>query len=145
MSEKPSTEELLASISELKNQVKILESEKTLSETEQRCREFAELLPEMICEADMNGNISFANNEALGNFQYSKEDLKKGINFDQLLIPRDVKRTRVDLLRRIKGQKLTAREVTAVRKDGTTLPAMAYIQPFFEKNKPVGFSGVLIS
>jgi len=112
--------------------------------SEQRFREFAELLPEMICEVDMNGNISFANNEALKNFQYSQEYLKKEINFDQLLIPRDVKRTRVDLLRRIKGQKLTAREVTAVRKDGTTFPAIVYIQPFFEKDKPVGFRGVMM-
>lgn len=120
------------------------QNKEKLQQIEQRFREFAELLPEMICEADMNGNISFANNEALGNFQYSQEDLIKGINFDQLLIPRDAKRTRVDLLRKIKGQKLTAREVTAVRKDGTTFPAMASIQPFFEKNKPVGFRGVMM-
>jgi len=120
------------------------QNKEKLQQVEQRFREFAELLPGMICEADMNGNLSFANNDALENFQYSQKDLKKGVNFDQLLIPRDARRTRVNLMRRIKGNKLSASEVTAIRKDGTTFPAMAYIQPFFKKGKPVGFRGIMM-
>lgn len=132
---------LLTTINDI---TELKQNKEKLQQIEQRFREFAELLPGMICEADMNGNISFANSYALENFQYSQEDLKKGVNFDQLLIPRDAKRTRVNLMRRIKGHKLSASEVTAIRKDGTTFPAMAYIQPFFEQDKPVGFRGVMI-
>ncbi len=134
------TEEIVAiyeDYTELKRQ------EESLKRSEQRFREFAELLPAIVCEAKMDGCLTFANSHAIASFGYTKEEVNQGIIFNNLLPPEGFKKARFKLLRRIKGEEIDAFELTAIRKDRTTFPTLAYVNPIIENNKPVGFRGVM--
>lgn len=119
------------------------QQEEDLEQSKQRFREFAELFPAILCEATMTGHLSYANSFAMESFGYTKEEVKKGIKFDDLFIPEDFQKARVRLLRRIKGEKRTAFEITAMRKDRSTFPALAYVDPIIKKDRPIGFRGVM--
>jgi len=117
--------------------------EENLKRSEQRFREFAELFPAIVCEATMAGHLSYANSFAVESFGYTKEEVRQGIIFDDLLTPAGFRKARFQLLRQIKGEKIDAFELTAVRKDRSTFPALAYVDPILENKKPVGFRGVM--
>lgn len=118
--------------------------EENLKRSEDRFREFAELFPAIVCEASMDGKLSFANRYAMDSFGYTPEEVKKGLNFDDLLTPKDLMEARVKLMRQVRGEKIGGYELTAIRKDRTTFPALAYVHPIIENKKAVGFRGVMI-
>ena len=45
---------------------------------------FADMLPEIIYEIDLSGNISYSNKQGLEFFGYKKEDLKSGIKISEV-------------------------------------------------------------
>lgn len=119
------------------------QQEEDLKQSKQRFREFAELFPAILCEATMDGDLSYANSFAMESFGYTEAEVKQGIQFDELFAPEDFRKARLRLLRRVKGEKLNAFEITAVRKDRSTFPALAYVDPIIDMNKPIGFRGVM--
>ncbi|MDY7035845.1 MAG: PAS domain S-box protein [Thermodesulfobacteriota bacterium] len=119
-------------------------TQEALQESEKRFRDIAELLPQTIFEVDLEGNITFLNRNALASFGYTEEDLKKGLNASQMLIPEDTKRISGILKKMLKSEKVESNEYTALRKDGTLFPVIGYSSPIICENKPVGLRGVMI-
>ena len=60
--------------------------------SEQKYKNFIELLPEMICEAHLNGKIRLANKYAYEKLQFSVKDIENGMTLDKLFIPKDLRR-----------------------------------------------------
>jgi len=108
------------------------------------CRDFADSLPQIVCELDPEGKITFANRNAFNAFGYTREDFEKGLNALQMLIPEDRDRARENIRRMLNGEKLSGNEYTAQRKDGTTFPVLIYSSPLLQGNKPRGLRAVLI-
>lgn len=119
-------------------------SEEKLRKSEEKYRKFAELLPEMVCEADLEGNIMFANQNAFEQFGYSYKDFKAGINIFDLIIEEDIAQARQKLKERLTGKKVAPSEYTAVRKNGDTFSVIIYIDVIRDDGKPTGFRGVMI-
>lgn len=73
----------------------ITESKKTgeiLRESEERYRELANCLQEIVFETDMNGQLVFANERAAEISGYSLSEIEKGLNILQFIAPKDRER-----------------------------------------------------
>jgi PAS domain S-box-containing protein len=115
-----------------------------LRESEQRYRELANCLPNIVFETDLNGQLVFANERAAEISGYSFNDIKKGLNILQFIVPEDREKATKSIQRLLSGGSYTPTEYTFVRKDGTTFPALVTAAPRISGNKITGLSGLVI-
>lgn len=120
---------------------KTLENE--LRESEERFRNIVKMLPEVVFELDLNGNLRFANRKAYELFGYSEEDFKQGLNALEMVVPeeRDIAKERIH--QRLAGEISAATEYNALRKDGTTFPVLLNAIPIMKGLEPVGMIGIM--
>ena len=118
--------------------------EDALIESEERFHHLTELLPQSIFELDNKGLIVYANQASFKMFGYTQEDLEKGLNVNEIIIPEDRKRAQENLIRLLKGDKIGGSEYTAVRKDKSTFPAIIYSNAIISNGKSLGIRGILI-
>ena len=71
---------------------KIEKTQRDLQQSEVRFRELTDLLPLIIFEMDLEGNITYANKFGLEIFGMAPSDLKKKVNAQQFIVPSDVER-----------------------------------------------------
>jgi PAS domain S-box-containing protein len=114
------------------------EVDKKIKKSEHRFREFAELLPEMVCETDTEGNITFANNYTYDNFGYTKDD---SFTLFDLITDKEVAKDR--FMELISGKQLPPKEYIAVRKDSTTFPTIMYSNLIYSSDKIIGIRLVM--
>jgi len=119
-------------------------AEKTLQESEKKYRDLAELLPQTIFETDLNGNITFVNHIGHQIFGYTPEELNKGINMIQILVPEDRARAMKNNQRILNGEKLPFGEFTALKKDDTTFPIIVNTNLIIQEDKIIGLRGILV-
>ncbi|HOV14968.1 MAG TPA: response regulator, partial [Spirochaetota bacterium] len=115
-----------------------------LLESENKFRNFADSLPQIVAEIDFNHRINYANHNALQVFGYGKEDLEKGVFVYDMI--RDVDREKYfksveDL---VNGNGVQGLEFNAQKKDGTIFPVLVYSNIIFRKNIPIGILAILI-
>ncbi|MBW1783604.1 MAG: response regulator [Deltaproteobacteria bacterium] len=119
------------------------QSERALRESEKKYRELADSLPVKLFEADAKGTVTFLNPFALERLQYTREDLAKGLQLQDMLDP-------VHWFKAQEGQKIVAEESSdimesmAKRKDGTTYPVLVNIHPIIKENRLLGLRGFAV-
>ena len=121
-------------------------AEERLKESESRFEELADSLPQPVAEFDLTGRFTFGNATGFKLFGYSKEEFQsEGYTVYKMLIPEDLERAKEALRRVVMGEeRLSNREYTAIRKDGTTFPIMVYASPVIREGRPTGFRTVLV-
>jgi PAS domain S-box-containing protein len=119
------------------------QAEEMLRESEKRFRNIAEMLPEVVFELDLSGNLIFANRKAYEIFGYSEEAFARGLNAFDMIAPeeRDIARKRIH--QRLAGREVGAKDYTALRKDGSTFPVLLNAIPIFKDLEPVGIIGIM--
>jgi len=123
------------------------ELEQRLIKSEERYRELANLLHQVICETDERGNLTFVNNNAYRVFGYTPDDFDKGLNALQMLIPEDREHAMENIKRVLSGknvEKMGSNEYIALRKDGRTFPVIIYSSPVIYKDTSVGMRSLII-
>jgi len=120
------------------------QTEEALRESEKRFRELADSLPQVVFETDEKGNLTFANKNAFDVFGYTKDDVDKGINVLQAIIPAEHHRVLENIQEVLSGKMLVAVEYTALKKDGSTFPIAIHSNPIIRDNNTVGLRGILI-
>lgn len=116
-----------------------------LRRSEERFRNLAELLPVGVFESDQELNLTFVNSEAMRMFQYTREDMDRGINAFDLLDSESRIRAKENTQRRFGGQIIPVVEYTCVKKDGTHFPVLLYINTISDDHCDyIGLRGVLI-
>jgi PAS domain S-box-containing protein/putative nucleotidyltransferase with HDIG domain len=115
-----------------------------LKESERKHREFADQLPQIVCEFDQSGRLSFVNQNAFQAFGYSKEDLEAGIPVWQMIEPSYREIAKSNMAKVLRGEKLEGTEYVALRKDGTTFPILAYSKPIIQSGKATGLRNIAI-
>jgi PAS domain S-box-containing protein len=118
--------------------------EKKLQRDEKKYKELADLLPQIVFETDKEGNITFINQKAFETFGYTQEDFEKGLNALQVIAPEDRGKARENIQKRLRGEKFGPTEYKALKKDGSTFPAIIYTNPIIRENKPAGLRGIFI-
>ncbi len=68
------------------------EAEQALNKSELRFRELADLLPQIVYEADTAGNLTYTNRIGFERFGYTEDELRKGLNVLQMVAPPDRER-----------------------------------------------------
>jgi PAS domain S-box-containing protein len=112
-----------------------------LRESERKYRELADTLPVNLFETDAKGTLTFLNPFALERFQYTREDLEKGLHVRDVLDEKQWEKTQKDARKRIAEKSFEAIESVAKRKDGTTFPVWVSIHPIFRENRFLGLRG----
>ncbi|MBN2737453.1 MAG: PAS domain S-box protein [Spirochaetales bacterium] len=125
-------------VSELK------QAELALVESEALHREMLDTLPQIIYEADAEGNILFTNKFGIKAFGYSDEDLERKIHFMNFISPEDVERATENLAMLFRNELPGPREYRLVRKDGGQFIGLIHSNPIIKNNKVVCVRGFII-
>jgi len=124
-----------------------LESKKAeddLKKSNVKYQQTVDLLPQMVYESDLEGNLTFVNKKTLDTLGYSPAEFKAGINNFESLIPEDRERAKQNFQKRFSGENIDDFEYTIIRKDGSTLPVLIYADAIIDNNKLVGTRGIMI-
>jgi PAS domain S-box-containing protein len=119
-------------------------SELALRFSEEKYKELVTLLPEMVFETDVLGNLTFLNLKGFELFEYSNEDFMSGINLFEMLAPEDVSRAKINMSRIFDGMKVKGEEYTAMTKSGKLIPVIIYADALNSDNKISGLRGVMV-
>ena len=120
------------------------QAEEKLRETEKKYRELAESLPQVIFEIDVKGMLTYINHAGYELFGYPPEELAKGFNILDAVIPEDRERLTLDIMLYLQGQRLDRQDYTSVRKDGTRFPAGIHASRILSGKAVTGLRGILI-
>lgn len=115
-----------------------------LEKSEKKYRELTESLPELICELDERGTLTYANKFAIEKFGYSAEEVLNGKLNILDIFPDDLRSTverNLKIIYRIK--KAISVEYYAKKKNGEVFPVIVYTAPILEQDKVVGLRGVM--
>lgn len=119
-------------------------AEESFKDSEERFRELSELLPQIIFEMDLAGNLKFVNKAAFEHFGYSISDFKEGLKAVDMLIPEDRERAVINIQRLLNDDPDENKEYTALKKDGTRFPVLVFSNVIKKNSLPVGIRGIII-
>jgi PAS domain S-box-containing protein len=114
-----------------------------LRESEEKFRDMANLLPQVVFEVKLTGEITYINQQAEILFGYKTAELI-GLNSLLVHIPEQRERLREGVLKKVAGNTIDSREFIMLRKDGTVFPALIYTNLILKDNQPVGLRGVVV-
>ena len=120
-------------------------AEEALRQSEAKFRDLVDMLPQIVFETDVKGNLTFVNQNAFNTFGYTKDDVASGLNATQMIAPKDRDRAadRIRQIMRSPGDVLGS-EYSAIKKDGTEFPVIIYSTGFLRDGSPAGFRGLMI-
>ncbi|MBN1828844.1 MAG: PAS domain S-box protein [Deltaproteobacteria bacterium] len=119
-------------------------TELELRESERRFRETVNLLPQIVFEIDLDGDITFANRMAEESFGYRQENFGDNVNALQFIAPenRDHIVTRMsELIRGLRTSGVS--ECTIVRRDGSNCPCIIYASCITRDGVISGLRGII--
>ncbi len=116
---------------------------KKLEESEKKFREMNDLLPQSIYEADLEGNITYANKFAINLFGYTQKEINNGLDFAQMLSHENRFEAKQNYKALILGKKINTHEYTARKKDGATFPIVLSSAPIIKQGEIVGIRGAM--
>jgi PAS domain S-box-containing protein len=119
-------------------------AEETVRKSERRYRELANLLPEIVFEADLTGKINFFSQRAIEITGFTKEDLEKGLNMLSFVVPEERERAKENMKKSLSGEGLEGNEYTLYKKNGATYPAIVKTTSIASENKVTGLRGLVI-
>lgn len=119
-------------------------AEESLRASEEKFREMANMLPQIVYETDIDGNLTFVNEQGYEIFGYSKAEFENSFNVSWSLIPDDRDRVKADIRSAMYGKHVENSEYTALKKDGSTLPVLIYANAILRDNNPVGLRGIIV-
>jgi two-component system sensor histidine kinase/response regulator len=120
------------------------QAEEDFRRSEEKFRKFVNFLPEIVFETDNRGTLTFANENAFSVFGYSKEDFAKGLSIFDLLAPSERERARQNAAGVMATTAPTGNEYLALRKDGSTFPALIFSTPMIQRGKVAGLCGIVV-
>ncbi len=128
----------------LQNIIRLDQSKDALKESEEKYKELANSLPQIVFETDKNGMITFANQNAFDLFGYSQSDLANGLKALNMIVPQDRDRALENIGNVFNGEKSGSVEYVSQRVDGSEFPVMIYANRIRREDKPVGLRGIMI-
>ena len=117
--------------------------EEALRQSERKFRELADLLPQTVYELDVHGYGTYLNKSGQIAMGFTADDIR----FHALdgVIPEDRARMQENMRKTFQEKRLGfSDEYTALRKDGSTFPAIFYAASMIENGEFIGTRGLII-
>ncbi|MBK9098650.1 MAG: PAS domain S-box protein [bacterium] len=119
-------------------------AEDNLIKSEQRFRDLAELLPQIIFEIDLSGRLLYCNKIAYDTFQYPYDTDLSTINIFDFVSPSQNHIAQENFSKMVSGGRMMNTEYTLFKKDGSSFTAIVLISPILQNEIPIGFRGTII-
>ncbi len=119
-------------------------AQEALRVSEERFRTFAEMLPEIVYEADERGRIVFTNKRAYETTGFTEEAMEAGLGIADLLTPEDRRRGAENVKRILQGEHVGLGEYTVSRSDGSTFPVLVRSERIVRDGATVGLRGIVV-
>ncbi len=116
-----------------------------LEESEEKFKSLATLLPEVIFETDVHGNITFVNLKGFEIFEYNPEDLENGLHIIQILAPEEIERAQKNISLLLGKESVTGEEYTALTKSGKKFPILIYSNVIKTGDNITGIRGIIVN
>lgn len=116
-----------------------------LKESEEKFKSFAALLPEVIYETDVLGNIIFINLKSFEIFGYTPEDFEKGLNIFQMLVPEEINEVKENIKPAPEVKNITGEEYIALTKSGKRFPVLVYSNVIKNGENVTGSRGIIVN
>ncbi len=120
------------------------EHNRLLSESERKYRELADLLPEFVFEADLDGNISFINQMGMKISGHRMDDKNTGFHILNFIHPQSHPQFLQALDQIRKGKPINGTEFSGINHNGETYPITVYASPIWSGSQVTGFRGFAI-
>lgn len=127
-----------------RQRVRQLHADIALRESEEKYRDLANLLPQMMFEVDQLNMITFINTAGLAITGFSNSDIADGIGIAQLFAPDEKEKILNYVDDTHQGVALKSQEYNARRKNGSTFPVLCYFSPFLDVGKNQCLRGIAI-
>jgi PAS domain S-box-containing protein/putative nucleotidyltransferase with HDIG domain len=115
---------------------------RALQESEERFRQLADMLPQIVFEADPQGTLTFANRYGLKSLGYSLKDFEAGLNLTKMVAPQDRENLRRRVGEILAGADAEAHEYELVRKSGKTFPVLIHATAILKDGALAGLRGI---
>ena len=115
-----------------------------IKESQERYKELANSLPQIIFEADLKGNLTFVNSAAHLAYGYTTEDISKGLNLFDLVSNEDRERARDNMQKQLTGACTDGNEYTILSRDGNKFSAISHTSPIIHNGKTTGLRGIIV-
>jgi PAS domain S-box-containing protein len=119
-------------------------ADEVIRKSEERYRELANSLPEIVFEADVEGRLTFFNKRAFEITGFCQQDFDKGLNAFHLIVQADRERAVSNLKRLFAGENFESNEYTIARKNGSTFTVLIKTERVVFENKITGFRGLAV-
>jgi len=119
-------------------------NEELLKDSVAKYREFAESLPELVFEIDVNGNLVFVNRTASKITGYGQDEFVNSFKVVRLVVPAEREKATANIKRLMSGENVGPNEYTLMKKDGTVFPAMVWATPNIIQNKVAAIRGIAV-
>lgn len=116
-----------------------------LIESKEKFESIATLLPEVVYETDLQGNLTFVNLKAFEIFEYTQEDFDKGLNIFQMLVPEERERAKTEISKISMNYKAVGNKYMAITKSGHKFPILIYGDLVKKESKIVGIRGIIVN
>ena len=116
-------------------------TEKALRESERKYRELADLLPQVVFETDTEGNLTFANRQALNYFGPAFHQREK-VKIFEFIVEEDRSKTRTFFQKLLKGNALEPHQYSLIKQDGSIATMVIYANLIKHHNTIMGIRGV---
>ena len=116
-----------------------------LKESEEKFKSLATLLPEVVYETDVHGNMTFTNLKAFDIFGYTPDDIEKGLNIVQLLAPEEIKRAKQNIKKVFESENVPGQEYIALTKSGKRFPVLVYSSIIKDGQNIKGLRGIIVN
>lgn len=104
---------------------------------------FAELLPEMIMEIDIEGHVTFMNTRGMMTLGFDNNDLANGITLSSLFMPNDLERLKRELSSLTTHGQIIFNEYVLVNKQKREVTVLFHAGPIIIRNRVTGYRCVL--